>query len=41
MRTNRSTYVPSQSVPSNRQFFFAYKVTITNESTAVVMLKSR
>jgi hypothetical protein len=33
--------VPAQSVPSNRQYFFAYRVTISNESKAVVMLKSR
>ncbi|KAI8475969.1 MAG: ApaG domain-containing protein [Monoraphidium minutum] len=37
----QSMYVPSQSVPTNRQFFFAYRVTISNEGTAVVMLKSR
>jgi uncharacterized protein affecting Mg2+/Co2+ transport len=34
-------FVPQQSVPSNRQYFFAYQVTISNEGEAVVMLKSR
>lgn len=37
----KSVYVPPQSVPSNRMYFFAYRVTITNESKSVVMLKSR
>lgn len=36
-----SVYVPSQSVPASSMFFFAYAVTITNESDRVVMLKSR
>jgi hypothetical protein len=36
-----SVFVPQQSVPSNRQYFFAYQVTISNEGEAVVMLKSR
>jgi hypothetical protein len=37
----RSAYVPSQSAPGARQFFFAYRVTISNEGGDVVMLKSR
>jgi ApaG protein len=36
-----SYYVPAQSRPELGQFFFAYRVTISNESEDVVMLLSR
>lgn len=36
-----STYVPSQSVPAERRYVFAYTVRITNEGTDTVQLRSR
>lgn len=36
-----STYVPEQSDPSARRYFFAYTVTITNEGSETVQLRTR
>ena len=35
------TYVESESRPDQNQYFFAYKVNITNKSTAPAQLMSR
>ena len=37
----RSTYVPERSVPSRKQYFFAYEVTISNEGGVTAQLVSR
>jgi len=36
-----SYYVPAQSRPELGQYFFAYSVTISNESSKTVMLERR
>ncbi|HLM74400.1 MAG TPA: Co2+/Mg2+ efflux protein ApaG [Polyangiaceae bacterium] len=42
VRVNVSTvYVPSQSVPSEHRYVFAYTIRITNEGTDTVQLRSR
>jgi ApaG protein len=37
----RSSYVPERSAPSQSQYFFAYRVRITNEGEETVQLVSR
>jgi ApaG protein len=42
VRVNVSTvYVPSQSVPAEHRYVFAYTIRITNEGTEPVQLRSR
>ncbi|NUQ77631.1 MAG: Co2+/Mg2+ efflux protein ApaG [Polyangiaceae bacterium] len=42
VRVNVSTvYVPSQSVPSEHRYVFAYTIRITNDGTETVQLRSR
>jgi ApaG protein len=42
VRVNVSTvYVPSQSVPTEHRYVFAYTIRITNEGTDTVQLRSR
>lgn len=36
-----STYLPEQSDPSGRRYVFAYTVTITNEGSETVQLRTR
>jgi ApaG protein len=36
-----STYLPEQSEPTSKRFVFAYTVTIANEGTETVQLKTR
>lgn len=36
-----TVYVPSQSVPSEHRYVFAYTIRITNEGTDAVQLRSR
>lgn len=36
-----TVYVPSQSVPAEHRYVFAYTIRITNEGTDVVQLRSR